>query len=429
MAKKQEGSHLVRVPVPIPMHVRSGMTVEGVPQDRQRPDKPRHRVGTLHTPLAPDPRIVKPEVLFALEEGQFHTPAPTISLEDEFGRDRRIGGDQGFIPPLAQRVAHQQYHNRVGLAPPVPEHIADDLKPQFPGRLGEDDGLEFGGVGRDVLDHGLGGRQPLPLLAGTSLPALTRRLGPAVQGGLPVPRADHLEVLRAALERRGVDVGRIADQPEGPIGIGLGQEPRQHGGGLGPALVSGLALLAGEPPEHRQAVIPIGAERQWDRDPQDDPVETEPQRFVFLGREHGVEEDAAEGDLGAALVAERVIDDDPDHTAGDKRGQDQCGQEDPPVVPLPGGGTEHGVSRIVMPPGGPAGGLPDLADGARAEADDPTGEQGLEGGEDAGVETIAGSWAQISDFPIDFRRSSKTILSAMHPDPEEFMRWISPSMI
>ncbi len=33
-----------------------------------------------------------------------------------------------------------------------------------------------------------------------------------------------------------------------------------------------------------------------------------------------------------------------------------------------------------------------------------------------------GSWAQISDFPIDFRRSSKTILSAMHPDPEEFMR-------
>ena len=70
-------------------------------------------------------------------------------------------------------------------------------------------------------------------------------------------------------------------------------------------------------------------------------------------------------------------------------GQDQCGQDDPQVVPLPGGGTEHGVSRIVMPPGGPAGGLPDLADGARAEADDPTGEQGLEGGEDAGVEAIA----------------------------------------
>jgi hypothetical protein len=38
----------------------------------------------------------------------------------------------------------------------------------------------------------------------------------------------------------------------------------------------------------------------------------------------------------------------------------------------------------VVPLGGQAGGLPDLADGARAEADDPSGEQGLECLEDLG---------------------------------------------
>ena len=108
-----------------------------------------------------------------------------------------------------------------------------------------------------------------------------------------------------------------------------------------------------------------------------------------LGREHSIEEDAAEGDLGAALVAECVIDNDPDHPAWDQMTEDQRGQDDAQVIPLPGGGVEDGVGGIVMPPRGPSGGLPDLADGARAEADDPTGEQGLEGGEDAGVEAIA----------------------------------------
>ena len=42
-----------------------------------------------------------------------------------------------------------------------------------------------------------------------------------------------------------------------------------------------------------------------------------------------------------------------------------------------------------MPLGGQTGGLPDLADGVRAEADDPTGEQDLEGLEDLGAEAIA----------------------------------------
>jgi hypothetical protein len=89
---------------------------------------------------------------------------------------------------------------------------------------------------------------------------------------------------------------------------------------------------------------------------------------MSLGREHGVEEDATEGDRGATLVAERVVDDDPDHAAGDEMTQDQSGQDDAQVVPLPGGRVEDGISRMVMPLSGPTGGLPDLADGTRAEA-------------------------------------------------------------
>jgi hypothetical protein len=70
-------------------------------------------------------------------------------------------------------------------------------------------------------------------------------------------------------------------------------------------------------------------------------------------------------------------------------GEDQCGQDDPRVVPLPGGGVEHGVGGIVMTFGGQAGGLPDATDGVRTEADDPTGDERLECGEDLGMETIA----------------------------------------
>ena len=233
---------------------------------------------------------------------------------------------------------------------------------------------------------GVGRRSPF--LRGAPFCLLARR-GPVVQGRLPVQRADHLEVLRPALQRRRVDVGAVADQPERPLGVGLGQHPRQRGGGLGTGLVAVLPLLAIEPPEHRQAVVAVGAHRHRDGDAQDDPVEAEPQGLVPLRREHGVEEDAAEGDLGAALVAEGVVDDDPDHAAGDQVGQDQGGQDDAQVVPLPGGGAEDGVGGIVVPLGGPPGGLPDLAEGARAEADDPTGEHGLEGREDLGVEAIA----------------------------------------
>src|SRR6185312_7287741 len=103
----------------------------------------------------------------------------------------------------------------------------------------------------------------------------------------------------------------------------------------------------------------------------------------------GVEEDAAEGDPGAALVAERVVDGHPDHAVGDQVGEDQGGQDDAQVVPLPAGGVEDGIGGVVVPLGGQPGGLPDGADGVWAEADDPSGDQGLKGREDLGVEAIA----------------------------------------
>jgi hypothetical protein len=109
---------------------------------------------------------------------------------------------------------------------------------------------------------------------------------------------------------------------------------------------------------------------------------------VVPGGEHGIEEDAAEGNLGAALVAEGVVDGDPDHAAGDQMSQDQGNQDQAEVVPLPDGGAKDRVRGVVMALGGPAGGLPDSADGMRSEADDPAGQQGLEGLEDLGMETL-----------------------------------------
>jgi hypothetical protein len=110
---------------------------------------------------------------------------------------------------------------------------------------------------------------------------------------------------------------------------------------------------------------------------------------VPLRREDGVEEDAAEGDLGPALVAERVVDRHPDDAPRDQMDQDQGGQEDPQFVPIPTGGVEHGVGGIVVTLGGQAGGLPDLADRSRADTKDPTGQQRLKGRADLRVEAIA----------------------------------------
>ena len=109
---------------------------------------------------------------------------------------------------------------------------------------------------------------------------------------------------------------------------------------------------------------------------------------MLLRREDRVEEDAAEGDLGPPLVAEGVIDGDPDDAAGDQVGQDQRGRDEAQVVPLPTGGVEDGVGGVVVPLGRQPGGEPDLGDGPWPLAGDPAGEQGLEGLEDLGVEAV-----------------------------------------
>src|SRR5512135_1913504 len=87
-------------------------------------------------------------------------------------------------------------------------------------------------------------------------------------------------------------------------------------------------------------------------------------------------------------MAEGVIDDDPDHPAGDQVGQDQGGKDDTEVIPLPDGGMENGVGGVVMALGRQPGGEPDLADGAWPLAEDSAGEQGLEGLEDLGMEAV-----------------------------------------
>jgi hypothetical protein len=63
---------------------------------------------------------------------------------------------------------------------------------------------------------------------------------------------------------------------------------------------------------------------------------------------------------------------------------------DPLVVPFSGRGVEDGEGGVGVPLGGQPGSLPDFADGARAEADDPAGGQVLEGLEGLWVEVIAG---------------------------------------
>ena len=56
------------------------------------------------------------------------------------------------------------------------------------------------------------------------------------------------------------------------------------------------------------------------------------------------------------------------------------------LVPVPGGLAEEAEGRGVAVVGGASGGLPDAADGAASQADDPGGDHQAEGGEDLGAE-------------------------------------------
>jgi hypothetical protein len=59
--------------------------------------------------------------------------------------------------------------------------------------------------------------------------------------------------------------------------------------------------------------------------------------------------------------------------------------------------VEDGIGGVVVPLGGQTGGLPDRADGVWTAADDPSGDQGLKGGEDLGVEASAERLYQSSE--------------------------------
>ena len=186
----------------------------------------------------------------------------------------------------------------------------------------------------------------------------------------------------------------VSHQPEAATGIRFGQLAGQFGGGQGATLMPGLSFLAIKSPEHRQAEVAILAKRQGDGDTQDHPVQAEPQRLVFLGRKHSVEEDAAERDLGPALVAERIIDDQPDHPPGDQVAQNQSDQNHAQVIPLSRSGMADGVGGIMMAFGCQTSGLSDLADSVGTETDDPTRDQNLEGVEDFDSEAITEGFYQ-----------------------------------
>src|SRR5512135_701662 len=83
--------HLVAIPGALPVHLWTGSTTDRIPQDRQRPYEPRHRVRPLHAPLTPDPRVVQAQVLLAVEECKLDAPPPAVSLDDERRRDLRVG--------------------------------------------------------------------------------------------------------------------------------------------------------------------------------------------------------------------------------------------------------------------------------------------------------------------------------------------------
>src|SRR5262249_18465705 len=135
-----------------------------------------------------------------------------------------------------------------------------------------------------------------------------------------------------------------------------------------------------------QAVEAVLAEGQLDHQAQGDPVGAEAQGLVVLGGQHRVEEDAAEGDPGAALVAEGVVGDQPDAGAWDE-GSEQLDEEDAAdLVPVPGGLAEQAEGLGAVQGGCASGGRPDAAEGAAAQADDPGGDHTAEGGEGLAAE-------------------------------------------
>src|SRR5262249_27594749 len=112
------------------------------------------------------------------------------------------------------------------------------------------------------------------------------------------------------------------------------------------------------------------------------PVVAEAEGLVLAAGKDGIQEDAAEGDLGPTLVAERVVHYYPDARAGNEVLQQGDQQQTHDLVPVPDGLGEEAEGGGVVLMSGAAGGLPDAGDRTPAQADDPGGGHGPEGRED-----------------------------------------------
>ena len=134
-----------------------------VPQDRQRPDEPRHRVRPLHAPLAPDPRVVQARGTACCRR----TPVPH-SISGSIPGSRTPPRPSGRSPPAPRPATGPAGR---GPAPPSP---ARSCIPRYHSTsrttwtrssrvlLGERDRHHSARVGRRVLDHRLGVRAGAP---------------------------------------------------------------------------------------------------------------------------------------------------------------------------------------------------------------------------------------------------------------------------
>jgi hypothetical protein len=137
-------------------------------------------------------------------------------------------------------------------------------------------------------------------------------------------------------------------------------------------------------------VVAVGPEAQADGHARHDVVEPVAEDLAALRGQHGVQEDAAEGDLAAALVAEGVVDDDPDGAEGDEVAQDEKAEDGAELVPVPPGVSEEVIDGGPVAARAERAGLPALGQGARAGADQPGDRDLLEVVEGLGAEAGAG---------------------------------------
>src|SRR5262249_55487930 len=98
-----------------------------------------------------------------------------------------------------------------------------------------------------------------------------------------------------------------------------------------------------------------------------------------------------------ALVTEGIVDDDPNHAAGNQSGQNQGRQDNPQIVPLPGRRMEDGIGGVVMAFEGQSRGLPDAREGVWPQTDNPAGQKRLEVLEDLDAEAIAERFYQAGE--------------------------------